>query len=56
MRTKDVQGKLWSAAPSDWATYLEPSFIPMYEAVLEKLPLGEGKKCSSMPAAARDSS
>jgi SAM-dependent methyltransferase len=43
MRTKDVQGKLWSAAPSDWATYLEPTFLPMYEAVLEKLTLGEGK-------------
>ncbi len=43
MQTKDVQGKLWSAAPDDWVNYLEPTFIPMYEAVLKMLDLDEEK-------------
>jgi SAM-dependent methyltransferase len=43
MQTKEVQGKLWSSAPSDWVNYLEPTFIPMYEAVLNKLELDDDK-------------
>ena len=43
MQTKEVQGKLWSAAPSDWAKYLEPTFIPLYRAVLRLLYLNEEK-------------
>ena len=43
MQTKEIQGKLWSSAPADWVNYLEPTFIPMYEAVLEKLELDEEK-------------
>ena len=41
MKTKELQGKLWSTAPADWATYLEPTFIPMYHAVLGELKLNE---------------
>lgn len=43
MQTKEVQGKLWSSAPADWVNYLEPAFIPMYEAVLAKIKLDEEK-------------
>lgn len=41
MQTKDVQGKLWSTAPADWVKYLEPTFIPMYQAALSGLVLNE---------------
>jgi len=41
MRTKEVQGKLWSSAPQDWAKYVEPTFIPMYQSVLKRLPVDE---------------
>ena len=41
MQTREVQGKLWSSAPLDWAKYLEPRFIPLYRAVLSRLNLGE---------------
>ncbi|MBL7741846.1 MAG: class I SAM-dependent methyltransferase [Chitinophagaceae bacterium] len=43
MQTKEVQGKLWSTAPADWAKYLEPTFIPMYKEVLKQLDLDEEK-------------
>jgi len=43
MQTKEVQGKLWSSAPTDWAKYIEPRFIPMYRAVLTRLSLNEEK-------------
>lgn len=43
MQTKEVQGKLWSTAPADWARHLEPTFIPMYRAVLTRLDLNEEK-------------
>jgi len=43
MQTKEVQGKLWSSAPEDWAKFLEPTFIPMYEAVLKQVKLDEEK-------------
>lgn len=43
MQTKEVQGKLWSTAPADWAKNLEPTFIPMYRAVLRRLYLNEEK-------------
>jgi len=41
MRTREVQGKLWSSAPEDWVKYLEPTFIPMYQAVLKRLEVEE---------------
>jgi ubiquinone/menaquinone biosynthesis C-methylase UbiE len=43
MQTKDIQGKLWSTAPSDWATFLEPTFIPLYQEVLKHIDLDEEK-------------
>lgn len=43
MQTREVQGNLWSTAPNDWVNYLEPTFIPMYEAVLRKIQLDEDK-------------
>jgi SAM-dependent methyltransferase len=43
MQTKEVQGKLWSSAPSDWVKYIEPRFIPMYRSVLTRLHLNEQK-------------
>ena len=43
MQTKDIQGKLWSTAPADWVKYIEPTFIPLYQAVLARLDLNEEK-------------
>jgi SAM-dependent methyltransferase len=43
MQTKEIQGKLWSTAPADWAKFLEPTFIPMYVDVLKRLDLNEEK-------------
>src|SRR5215211_5161865 len=39
MKTKETQGKLWSTAPDDWANFWEPTFIPLYKAVLKKIEL-----------------
>lgn len=41
MQTKDIQGELWSTAPTDWQKLLEPTFIPMYQEVLKHLKLDE---------------
>jgi SAM-dependent methyltransferase len=41
MSTKQIQGKLWSASPKNWASYFEPSFLPMYKKVLQQLALTE---------------
>lgn len=41
MKTKEIQGQLWSTSPADWVKHLEPTFIPMYEAVLRELKLEE---------------
>ena len=43
MQTKEVQGKLWSTAPSDWVRFVEPTFIPMYRQVLNQVELDEEK-------------
>ena len=43
MQTREVQGKLWSTAPSDWTDLFEPTFIPMYQSVLSRLELDEEK-------------
>jgi SAM-dependent methyltransferase len=37
MSTKTIQGKLWSAAPQDWAQHFEPWFLPMYRKALNQL-------------------
>lgn len=44
MQSKEVQGKLWSTAPGDWVKHLEPTFIPLYNAVLGQLGLTEDKQ------------
>ncbi|HET9429980.1 MAG TPA: class I SAM-dependent methyltransferase [Chitinophagaceae bacterium] len=41
MKSRETQGKLWSTAPQDWANFVEPTFIPLYRAVLEQLHLDE---------------
>ena len=41
MKTREIQGKLWSTAPKDWANFLEPTFIPLYQAVLRQIHLEE---------------
>lgn len=41
MQTKDVQGQLWSTAPTDWVQLLEPTFIPMYQGVLSQIHLND---------------
>jgi len=41
MSTKEIQGKLWSIAPTYWSTYFEPIFIPMYKKTLAELSLQE---------------
>src|SRR4051812_3423971 len=39
MRTKTIQGKLWSAAPHYWSKHFEPYFLPIYKTVLQQLQL-----------------
>src|SRR5215831_2572628 len=39
MSTKQIQGQLWSTSPKNWADYFEPSFLPMYKKVMQKLSL-----------------
>ena len=41
MSTKQIQGKLWSIAPTYWSQHFEPFFLPMYKKVLEQLKLTE---------------
>jgi SAM-dependent methyltransferase len=41
MKTKETQGKLWSTAPQDWANHWEPTFIPLYKAVLKQINVNE---------------
>jgi ubiquinone/menaquinone biosynthesis C-methylase UbiE len=41
MRTKEVQGKLWSIAPQYWSKYFEPYFLPMYKTALQQIQFHE---------------
>lgn len=41
MSTKQIQGKLWSVAPTYWSQHFEPYFLPVYKKVLEQLKLTE---------------
>lgn len=43
MQTREVQGKLWSTSPADWVEYIEPTFIPMYQATFDNIQLDEEK-------------
>ena len=39
MSTKQIQGKLWSIAPTYWSQHFEPFFLPMYKKTLAQLTL-----------------
>lgn len=39
MRTKEVQGRLWSVAPDYWSKHFEPYFLPLYRNALQSLKL-----------------
>jgi SAM-dependent methyltransferase len=41
MRTKEIQGNLWSAAPHYWSKFFEPFFAPLYKKVLEQIHVNE---------------
>jgi hypothetical protein len=40
MGTAPVQGPLWGTHASHWADLQEPTILPAYEVVLEKLKVG----------------
>ena len=44
MGSAHVQGPLWGAAASDWATIVEPGQIPYYEAALDAARVGAGTR------------
>jgi SAM-dependent methyltransferase len=44
MRTAQVQGDLWSARTQDWADLQERLSIPLFEAVFERLKVGNGMR------------
>jgi SAM-dependent methyltransferase len=44
MGTAGIQGELWSGNPRDWAELQEPSFLPLYGAVLDSVGIGAGAK------------
>lgn len=37
MMTKEIQGRLWSAAPQYWSKHFEPYFMPMYRKAMESI-------------------
>ena len=39
MSTKQMQGKLWSVAPTYWSQHFEPYFIPLYKKTLGQVAL-----------------
>jgi SAM-dependent methyltransferase len=41
MKTKEIQGKLWSVAPQYWSRHFEPYFMPVYKKVLQQVPLND---------------
>ena len=42
MGTAEVQGELWGAKATDWATVQEPGWRPVYETVLREVGVGPG--------------
>jgi SAM-dependent methyltransferase len=44
MTTGQAHGELWSGGARDWATYMEPSFRPFYDAVHDRLAIGNGTR------------
>jgi SAM-dependent methyltransferase len=43
MATARLQGELWSAEAGDWARLQEPLSAPLYQAVLDAVPIGPGR-------------
>ncbi|GAO42628.1 class I SAM-dependent methyltransferase [Flavihumibacter petaseus] len=39
MPTKEIQGKLWSVAPTYWSKHFEPHFLPLYKTAFRQIPL-----------------
>lgn len=44
MGSAEVQGRLWGAAPEDWAQLAEPTATPVYEAVFDAMGVGPGTR------------
>jgi len=44
MTTGQAHGELWSGGARDWATFMEPHFRPLYDAVHERLAIGNGTR------------
>jgi SAM-dependent methyltransferase len=44
MGTADVQGALWGAAAEDWSQLVEPMSVPLFEAVLDAVGVGDGTR------------
>jgi SAM-dependent methyltransferase len=42
--TAGIQGTLWGARPRDWAEIQEPTWLPIYEAILDKMDVGAGTR------------
>lgn len=42
MTTGKAHGELWSRGARDWARFTEPHFRPLYDAVHDRLAIGEG--------------
>jgi SAM-dependent methyltransferase len=41
-KTSEINGRLWGARAREWADIQEPTFRPVYEAVLERTAVGPG--------------
>jgi SAM-dependent methyltransferase len=44
MTTGQAHGELWSRGARDWAKYIEPHALPLYNAVHERLGIGKGTR------------
>ncbi len=44
MGSSKIQGELWGKAPQDWATLQEPMHIPLFEAMLMAMNVGQGTR------------
>ena len=44
MGTASEQGEIWGARAADWADANEPAWVPLYDAVLDRLPVGPGTR------------
>lgn len=44
MGSAEIQGRLWGAAPDDWAELTEPTMTPVYEAVFDAIGVRAGAR------------